>query len=298
MCKKPAKPEYRLSDTPFYTDGEVTFLKTSEGLGWTDVYAQVTHEGPNEAICSGVRDIWFVMPLQPVKMWRRTGLRQQQGLLAPDGIVVTGAGDSSHTLLRNSARALHVFIRAEVFEEVAREMSSALGAPSASIASAFDLRDRGLSLMLRGIKQALDDPADIARMKVEYLARAIAIHSFGHNGTWGAKDRHCLDNRRFKALVEYLQENLSSELCLDELAAAANLGRTAFIRQFKARTGQTPHQYVMLARIRKACDLLERTRLPLSQIAYACGYSDQAHMSSSFRRIVGLTPSRYRSEHF
>ncbi|MHC6225652.1 helix-turn-helix domain-containing protein [Pseudomonas sp. X10] len=297
MCKNPEKPEYRLSDTPFCVDSEVTFLKTSEGLGWSDVYAQVTHEGPKEVTCPGGRDIWFVVPLQPLKLWRRTGLRQQHGLLGPDSIVLTGSGDSSHTLLRNSARALHVFIRAEVFEEAAREMSSALGAPSASIASAFDLRDRGLSLMLRGIKQALDDPADIARMKVEYLARAIAIHTLGHNGTWGTQDRHCLDNQRFKALVEYLQENLASELRLDELAAAANLGRTTFIRQFKARTGQTPHQYVMLARVRKACDLLERTRLPLSEIAYACGYSDQAHMSSSFRRVIGLTPSCYRSEH-
>lgn len=298
MIEYPEKPEFRRIDTPFDLESGVTLLKSSEGMGWTGVYAQVTHEGPHESLYQDTRDIWFVLPLQPLKVNLRTGLRQQQGLLPPDSIVLTGAEESSRVQLGNKTRLLHVFIRYSIFEEVVRDMIDSRRHIRGPIASVFGLRDRGLSLMLRSIKQALDDPTDVSAMKVEYLARAIATHVLGHHDDWAMRDRQRLGGQRFKAVIEYLQDNLGHTLRLEDLAAIANLGRTAFIRQFKASTGQTPHQYVMLARVRRACEMLERTRLPLSDIAYACGFADQAHMSTSFKRLVGVTPSRYRSEFF
>ncbi|PMR73997.1 helix-turn-helix domain-containing protein [Billgrantia endophytica] len=302
MEKSPFTSTFLRHDTPFHREDGITVLKSSEGLGWASLYSQLTVEEPHDTVCSAVQDIWFVLQIQPVNLWRRTGGKQFQGVLAPDSMVLTGAGDASRTVIANKTEALHVFVKSATFEEVAHEMFGASGAGQEEIASVVGLEDRALSLLLRSVKQTLDDPWDVARLKADYLAHAIAAHTLRNAASWRGRPeqetKYRLGTYQLKAVTEYLEANLSASLHLDDLAAAANLGRTAFLQQFKASTGQTPHQYLMAARVRKACELLKGSAVPLSDIAYACGFADQAHFSTTFKRIVGVTPSQYRREFF
>ncbi|WP_366863403.1 helix-turn-helix transcriptional regulator [Microcoleus sp. CAWBG52] len=67
-----------------------------------------------------------------------------------------------------------------------------------------------------------------------------------------------------------------------------------FSRIFKQTTGKTPHHYVTSCRIEKAKKLLKTPGLSIAYISQTVGFHDQIHFSNTFRKIVGLTPKKYR----
>ncbi len=67
-----------------------------------------------------------------------------------------------------------------------------------------------------------------------------------------------------------------------------------FARQFRRAVGQSPKRFLLETRMRRACDLLTQTRLPLKDIAAQCGYGYVTHFSAQFKRLAGVTPAAYR----
>ncbi len=99
-------------------------------------------------------------------------------------------------------------------------------------------------------------------------------------------------------LVEaYILENIEDTILLDELADRCQMSPGHFSRLFKARTGSTPHQYILAKRIAVACNMLTQASLPICQIALSTGFSSQSHMTAIFKKTIGLTPKCYRDEH-
>ena len=89
---------------------------------------------------------------------------------------------------------------------------------------------------------------------------------------------------------------IDDRLTVEDLATTLDMPRWTFADAFKATTGDTPHAYVTGKRIDKACDFLCFGDMPLAEIAYACGFSSQAHMTTVFGQKLGITPGRYRQE--
>jgi len=56
----------------------------------------------------------------------------------------------------------------------------------------------------------------------------------------------------------------------------------------------TPHHYLVQKRVERARELLARTELSLSEIAYAVGFSDQSHLTRHFRQMLEVTPGQFR----
>ena len=69
-----------------------------------------------------------------------------------------------------------------------------------------------------------------------------------------------------------------------------------FSRAFKAATGTTPHQVLIERRVARARERLEHGTDPIVDVALECGFSSQAHMTSTFTRQLGVSPGRYRKE--
>jgi AraC-like DNA-binding protein len=103
-----------------------------------------------------------------------------------------------------------------------------------------------------------------------------------------------LSGARLQRAVEYMHAHLSERICVEDLAAAANLSAFHFARLFKRTTGLTPHRFLTRARVEKAGQLLSTRERMLSEIASECGFSDQSHMSRAFRRWTGMTPRAFR----
>lgn len=96
---------------------------------------------------------------------------------------------------------------------------------------------------------------------------------------------------------DYIERRLEVAIHVDDLARLVSLSPGYFCRAFKESFGDTPHGYIMHARIERAQKLMIATPDPLSQIALASGHSDQAHFSRRFRQEIGESPSAWRRRH-
>jgi AraC family transcriptional regulator len=97
--------------------------------------------------------------------------------------------------------------------------------------------------------------------------------------------------------IEYINANLASKLTLAEIAKVVCLCESYFSRAFKISHGVSPWAYIIMARVERAKRMIHATREPLSQIASACGFADQAHLCKAFRRWVGVSPGIWRRAH-
>jgi AraC family transcriptional regulator len=70
------------------------------------------------------------------------------------------------------------------------------------------------------------------------------------------------------------------------------MSRNHFTELFKESTGQTPYQYVVDARVKKAKELLTTGKFTISEAAHHVGFIDQSHLTRHFKRVFGLPPKR------
>lgn len=97
------------------------------------------------------------------------------------------------------------------------------------------------------------------------------------------------------AVTSWAVGNLSEELSVEQLAARAHMSPRTFARRFKAEHGATPASWLARQRILHAQRLLERTDLGLDAIAVECGFGSAAVLRQNFSRVLGTTPTAYRS---
>ena len=165
-------------------------------------------------------------------------------------------------------------------------------------------------------RQSLIDDSAIAKAAFE-IASEIAEHQLGRAAMLEAQVRqlaiHLLRfhlavrqsdqielsragpvDRRLRRAIEFMHDNFSRELALEEIASAAYLSEYHFARLFKQITGVTPHVYLANIRLERARKLLVETALPISEIAAMVGYQSQSHFSKMFRSVAGITPRSYR----
>jgi AraC family transcriptional regulator len=135
-------------------------------------------------------------------------------------------------------------------------------------------------------------------LAAESLANLLAVHLIRHlvapHPLARVRDGR-LPRGRLRAVVEYVEEHLDASPTLEQFAAIAHLSPYHFARQFKAATGLPPHQYVIVRRVERARELLHAgTELTLAQVAADVGFSDQSQFTHHFKRLVGVTPGRFR----
>jgi AraC family transcriptional regulator len=101
-----------------------------------------------------------------------------------------------------------------------------------------------------------------------------------------------LPRAKLARAVEYIQDQLDTDLTVSGIAQAVGMSPYYFSRLFKESTGQSPYQYVVEARVRKAKELLTTGKFTISEAAYHVGFVDQSHLTRHFKRIFGLPPKR------
>lgn len=95
--------------------------------------------------------------------------------------------------------------------------------------------------------------------------------------------------------ISYICENITDNLSLDELSSRVSLSPYYFTRVFKKETGFTPHEYIISTRINAAKFYLKSSPYPIKEICFSCGFTSESNFCTSFKKVVGMTPSDYRN---
>jgi AraC family transcriptional regulator len=102
-------------------------------------------------------------------------------------------------------------------------------------------------------------------------------------------------NARLRASVDYIRNHLDDDLSLKELAGRVQMSTYQFVRMFREGTGVPPHQYILRARVEMAKKMLADRNAAIVDIAAQLRFADQSHFGAVFKRLVGVTPSAFRS---
>ncbi len=97
-------------------------------------------------------------------------------------------------------------------------------------------------------------------------------------------------------VLNFIENNLDSNLSNEILAEKTHLATNAFTRLFKQEVGFPPQQYVKKKKIDKACVLLHHFDFSIEKISKDTGFADRYHFSKIFKHVTGLSPAKYRKE--
>lgn len=111
---------------------------------------------------------------------------------------------------------------------------------------------------------------------------------------WGDKDTSF---KRLLPAIEYINAHLSDKILLKDMAEKCCLSPNYFQSLFSQAFDQSPNNYLKALRLQEAVRQLSYTNKPVSQIAYAIGYDDEAYFSRLFSKNYGISPSAYRKKH-
>lgn len=93
---------------------------------------------------------------------------------------------------------------------------------------------------------------------------------------------------------EVIEANIYNNLSLEEFAFLTNLSLSSFKREFAKNYKISPAKYIKKRKLEKVEKLLKITQLRISDIAFDCGFSDLVHLSKSFQKEYGISPSEFR----
>ena len=104
------------------------------------------------------------------------------------------------------------------------------------------------------------------------------------------------DDPMVRRVMDYIEQNIgNSEANVGDMAAAAATSRSGLQRKLKQVMGITPQDLLREARMKHACQLLRQTDKTVSEVAYACGFTDPKYFSRSFKQSTGKSPTEYKN---
>jgi YesN/AraC family two-component response regulator len=102
-------------------------------------------------------------------------------------------------------------------------------------------------------------------------------------------------NRQFSLLLQYVNAHIYDKLVLEDLSRGFYINSNYCGQLFKAATGKTFSQYLRDARLTRACELLTRTKMPITEIASRVGYDNLHYFIRIFNGQMGVSPRQYRN---
>jgi AraC family transcriptional regulator len=144
---------------------------------------------------------------------------------------------------------------------------------------------------------AADEP--VSRLLGESALSALVCQLLALSRTAAEPPRaNAMSTRDMRRLIEHVDAHLHEEIGLEDLAATSGWSVRHFTRVFRQSTSETPHRWLMARRVERAKHLLGNRDLSLAEIALTCGFADQSHFTTCFRKVVGATPLKWRKDLF
>ena len=106
------------------------------------------------------------------------------------------------------------------------------------------------------------------------------------------------DEKLLERVMNTVNKHMNnSDLSVDMIANEVGISRVHLHRKMKELTGQTPHDFIRNIRLKQAANLLANQNMNITEVVYACGFSNAASFSTMFKNVYGMSPRDYMKEH-
>lgn len=170
--------------------------------------------------------------------------------------------------------------------EYLRELVAGMGFSSWKAVSGVDLS--GCERIFSRIMSAAADPLSggerCSVLVYEYLMEVRSLLLFGDSREGGLT----------APAVQYMDENFSRDITLEELSQLCGVSLQHFCRVFRCQMGMRPMEYLAQRRVAEAKRLLSTTEYSVTEISRMAGYSTPTYFGTVFRRYEGISPSEWR----
>jgi AraC family transcriptional regulator len=273
---------------------------TSYRMGWKALQAvryRTTSEGVEYRLPPASRH-GLVLTIRPAEKFylRSEGVKRDRALYR-DSILVLPAESSVWQRWQGSMDAIITYLEPSL---VARVIAETFGLdPTRTVVPPLDgfTSPELLSAMLT-VDAELRAGGVGGPLLAESFANVLAVHLIRHitgPRRLKAPPDGVLSRDKLRRVIDYIMENLEGDPTLEGMAAVVNFSPYHFARLFKAATRLAPHQFVITRRIERAQQLLRTNgELSLAEVAFRAGFANQSHFGFHFKRIVGVTPRRFR----
>jgi AraC family transcriptional regulator len=278
-------------------------LKSSAGLGWSTISAELRAHGVSETPVVVPQHVELCLSVAGSDngLVRRTGAGQCQETTPTTGgiwLSPIGVGDNEITITAPIPKTMHLYLPTTLFRRLSDDFNLP-GAPAHSIRYIAGVRDEVLNQIGLSMLSEMTNDTAAGRMLVETASLALAarlVHKYCDSGSYTltAPASHPLDHVRLRRVLDYISAHLAEEITLADLARVAGLSTFHFARMFTLAIGVPPHRYVSRMRLENATAEIAAGRSPLAQIAFNARFSSQASFTRAFRRATGMTPGEYR----
>lgn len=131
------------------------------------------------------------------------------------------------------------------------------------------------------------------------FADVISVHialRYGHCAGAAEPDKP-LTRQMLTRIQVFVHEHIAETILVEQLAVLVHMSASTFARGFKTATGNPPHLYVTLERVKFARTMLCEGTIPLVEVGARAGFQTQQHFTAVFHRHTGVTPRAFRLAH-
>ncbi len=224
---------------------------------------------------------------------QRFDYRHDRHVTPPTGVIVLNPGEAHNgeAAVPSGFRYRALYPETDVLQQIASDIRGRT--QDIPFFSQAVIHDQALYADMHRLHLALEEDRSTLEHESRYMqamARLILRHADARPQIKPAKP----EKAEVRRLRSYIEEHHAEDIKLADLASLVNWNPFYLLRVFHREVGLPPHAYLENVRIRQAQRLL-RGGLPLAHIAYETGFSSQSHFTTTFKRLIGVTPGQYGS---
>ena len=173
------------------------------------------------------------------------------------------------------------------------ELLNLFAARSKSFSNRFTGEDSFLGQAVSAIEREIAEPLPCAVITAKCQLFSVLVHIIRHYDCIDPEkviNSHSSLTKSLKKAINYINENLSAKLTLEEIASVACMTPTYFSSVFKKFNGVSPWEYITIKRVERAIEMLRSTDMTKLEIAGACGFSSSSNFYKAFLNITGKKP--------